>query len=122
LNATQYGRQVYVPGEFSTRWTDLGCLTGDSDNLSNQRSDVRGIQELQMQRAFRRSMSSEDNKEGQIALGTLTANLFLTLTAYSTNWLKGKTRLQQVSCYAYQSWFSHQTWPRRKVLRREQTQ
>ncbi len=58
------GRQVYVPGEFSSQMElDLRLPYRRFKQLyPNSKISYKEYKQLQTQRAFRRSMSSQDNK------------------------------------------------------------
>jgi len=58
------GRQVYVPGEFSKQMElDLRLPYRRFKQLyPSSKISYKEYKQLQMQRAFRRSMSSQDNK------------------------------------------------------------
>ena len=58
------GRKTYIPGEFSTQMElDLRLPYKRFKQLyPNNTSTYKEYKKLQMQRAFRRSMSSQDNK------------------------------------------------------------
>jgi hypothetical protein len=58
------GRQVYVPGEFSSQMElDLRLPYRRFKQLyPSSKLSYKEYKKLQMQRAFRRSMSSQDNK------------------------------------------------------------